>query len=89
MRAKLRQRDDLTSSPLPVGDLPHFTGTESTSGLDQLQQLPLKRALEKEWKLKSSISEKWDFSTYYRGNLLHVSVNSDSEESSIDSLDYF
>lgn len=47
------------------------------------------RALEKDLKEKATSSrEQWDFSTHYRGNLLHVSINSDSDESStVDPLD--
>lgn len=46
------------------------------------------KALEKDMKKKCKSSKPWDFSAYFRGNLLHVSVNSDSDtsEDSIDSI---
>lgn len=46
------------------------------------------RALEKDLKEKTLSRGKWDYSTYYRGNLLHVTINSDSDtDSTVDSLD--
>ncbi|XP_046455824.1 uncharacterized protein LOC124203192 isoform X3 [Daphnia pulex] len=69
------------SSDLVIG-----TSTPSSS---QLLKPRMIRALEKDLKEKATSSrERWDFSTYYRGNLLHVSINSDSDESStVDPLD--
>jgi len=54
----------------------------------RLFQPRVMKALEKDLKKKSKSSKPWDFSSYYRGNLLHVSVNSDSDtsEDSIDSI---
>lgn len=55
----------------------------------QMLQPQMMRALEKDLKKKVKNCPQWDFSTYYNGNKLHVSVNSDSDESSVDSLDEF
>ena len=55
----------------------------------RLFQPRVMKAFEKDLKKKTKSSKPWDFSTYYNGNLLHVSVNSDSDnsETSFDSLD--
>lgn len=47
------------------------------------------RALEKDLMKKANGSKSLDFSAYYKGNVFHVSVNSDSDssESSAESFD--
>lgn len=67
-------------------------GTSATPRVGQLLQPRRMRALEKDLTEKvSKGSQSFDFSAYYNGNLLHVAVNSDSDsdESSVDSLDDF
>ncbi|XP_059352530.1 uncharacterized protein LOC130700324 isoform X1 [Daphnia carinata] len=62
----------------------------STPSSSQLLKPRMMRALEKDLTEKTLVSHgKWDYSTYYRGNLLHVTINSDSEtdDSAVDSLD--
>ena len=80
-QSRYQNEDSLESLPI-VG-----TSTPSSSQLLKPQML---RALEKNIKKKvTSPRGQWDFSTIYRGNLLHVTVNSDSdsdESSTVDSL---
>jgi hypothetical protein len=66
-------------------------GTHSSVQSSQLLQPHTMRAFEKNLKKKIKSSEPFDFSAMYKGNVLHVSINSNSEsdESSVDSLDEF
>jgi len=70
-----KEKETVTCSPKPLS-------------AGRLFQPGVMKALEKDMKKKTKSSKPWDFSTYYRGNLLHVSVNSDSDtsEDSIDSI---
>ncbi|KZS05981.1 Uncharacterized protein APZ42_030712 [Daphnia magna] len=68
---------DLSTKPV--------NATPSSSQLFKPRRM---RALEKDLKEKTLSRGKWDYSTYYRGNLLHVTINSDSDtDSTVDSLD--
>jgi len=56
----------------------------------QLFRPKVMKALEKDLKKKNQSSKPWDYSAYYNGNLLHISVNSDSDTSEdefFDSMD--
>ncbi len=86
-KAKADENDDLFC--LPSSQL--TKGTDTTLG-SQLLQPQAMRALEKDLKKKAKNNRQFDFSALYRGNLLHVSVNSDSdsgESTGVDSLDEF
>lgn len=84
-KVQSRKREDLTlNSPTRA--------VNATPNSSQMLKPRVMRALEKELKEKTRFGvEKFDYSAYYRGNLLHISVNSDSEsdDSIADSLDEF
>lgn len=87
--ATSRKKENLLSSSSQQTST-STTETLSTSTCQMLQPQAF-RALEKDLKKKVKNCQKWDFSTYYNGNRLQISVNSDtdSDESSVDSLDEF
>ncbi len=64
-------------------------GTQSSVQSSQFLQTHTMRAFEKNLTKKIKSSEPFDFSAMYKGNVLHVSINSESDESSVDSLDEF
>ena len=81
-KAKVDHKNDQRSSL----STPFIKKTDPSFG-SQLLQPQTMRALEKNIKKKAG---KFAFSEIFRGNVLHVSVNdSDSTESSCDSLDEF
>lgn len=86
-KIKARKKDDSLSSTPPSSQGSYIKEAGPSPNSCRLLQPRGIRALEKDLKEKTQSSQ-WDFSTYYRGNVLHVSFNSDSDESSVDSLEF-
>lgn len=85
-KARKKEEASLPSQQSPIKRL-----VPSVPNNCQLLQPLAIRAIEKDLKRKVKNGQQWDFSSIHNGVYLHVSVNSDSEsdQSSVDSLDEF
>ena len=67
---------------------PSVKGVRPSPGACHIFRPQVLRALEKDLKEKALSSKQWDFSAYYNGNKLQVSIGPDSDsDTSRDSLD--